>query len=120
MTTTSLDSGITPATDALRLIVDDVLLSVAADDADQYAGWTPGGRALLSLATLARRAAAALATESAGPLDGAPGSAVQQEFADAARLLGEAADAAHGESWQVADLLVRAERLQVRLAASGG
>lgn len=112
MTTTSIDRGTTPATDALRLLVDDVLLSVARDDVDRYASDLPAGRALLSLAVLARRAAAALATESGRTPVGTPGSRVQREFADAARLLGEAADAAHGESWQIADALVRAERLQ--------
>jgi hypothetical protein len=120
MTTTALDTGTTPATDALRVLLDDVLLSVTADDADRYAGGTPAGKALRSLAALARQAAGALTAQSAGTLDGAPGSAVQQEFADAARLLGETADAAHGESWRIADLLVRAERVQARLAASGG
>jgi hypothetical protein len=121
MTTTSLDSGTTHATDALRLLMDDVLLAVAADDdADRYSSRTPAGRALLSLATLARRAAGALAAESGGTLDGAPGIAVQRELAAAARLLGEAAEAAHGESWQIADLLVRAERAQAQLAAIGG
>jgi hypothetical protein len=120
MTTTSLDSGTTPATDALRLLVDDVFLSVSAVDADRFSSGTAAGQALLSLAALARRAAGALAAESPGTLDGAPGSAVQQEFADAARLLAEAADAAHGESWQIADLLVRAERVQAQLAVSGG
>jgi hypothetical protein len=120
MTTTLIDSRTTPATDALRLLMDDVLLSVTADAADRYAGDRPAGRALLSLAALARRAAAALATESRGALDRADGSAVRQEFADAARLLGEAADAADGESWHIADLLVRAERVQAQLAASGG
>ena len=120
MTTTSLDSRTTPATDALRLPVDDVLLSVAADDADRYAGRTPSGQALLSRAALARRAAGVLAEETAGMLDGAVDSEVRREFADAARLLGEAADAAHAESWRIADLLVRAERVQARLAASGG
>ena len=120
MTTTSIDTGTTPATDALRLLVDDVLLSVAADDTATYAGRTPSGQALLSLAALARRAAGLLAEETAGTLDGADDSAVRQEFADAARLLGETADAAHGESWRIADLLVRAERVQARLAASQG
>ena len=121
MTTTSLDSGTTPATDALRLLVDDVLQSVAADDdADRYSGGTPAGRALLSLATLIRRAAAGLAAESGGTLAGAPGTAVQRELAAAARLLGEAAEAAHGESWQIADVLVRAERVQAQLTVCGG
>jgi hypothetical protein len=120
MTTTSLDTGTTPVTDALRALMDDVLLSVTADDTDRYAGRTPSGQALLSLAALARRAAGALAEETAGTLDDAADSAVRREFADAARLLGEAADAAHGESWRIADLLVRAERVQARLAANGG
>ena len=120
MTMTWTDTGTTPATDALRLLVDDVLLSVSADDDDRYASGLPAGQALLSLAALARRAAAALATESSGTLDGAAGIAVRREFADAARLLCEAADAAHGESWPIADLLVRAERLQAQLAATGG
>jgi hypothetical protein len=123
MTTTLPHTATTraSATDALRQLVDDVLLSVAADEeADRYSGGTPAGRALLSLASLARRAAAALAAESGGTLDGAPGTRVQRELAAAARLLGEAAEDAHGESWQVADLLVRAERLQAQLAVSGG
>jgi hypothetical protein len=44
---------------------------------------------------------------------------VQRELAAAARLLGEAAEAAHGESWQIAEMLIRAERLQAELAAGG-
>ena len=110
----------THATEALRHLVDDVLRSVAADDADRYSGDTPAGRALLSLATLARRAAAALGAEPAVALAGAPGIVVRRELAGAAWLLGEAAGAAHGESWEIADLLVRAERLQAQLAATGG
>ena len=118
MTTTSLDSG---PTSALRLLVDDVLLAVAADhDTDRYAGRTPAGRALLSLATLARRAAGALAADSGGTLHDAPGTAVRRELAAAARLLGEAAEGAHGEPWQIADLLVRAERLRAQLPDAGG
>jgi hypothetical protein len=119
MTTTALDTGTTPATDALRLLVDDVLLSAAGDDPDRYAGRTHAGQALVSLATLARRAAAALSAESDALLD-APGIAVQRELAAAARLLGEAAEVARREPWPIADLLVRAERLQAHLAASGG
>jgi len=115
MTTTALDTGTTPATDALRLLVDDVLLSVAAaDDPERYAGRTPAGQALLSLAALARRAAAALSAASDELLD-APGTVVLRELAAAARLLDEAADAAHREPWPIADLLVRAERLQAHL-----
>jgi hypothetical protein len=110
----------TSATDALRLLLDDALSSVAADDADRYSGGTPAGRALLSLAALARRAAAALGTEPAVALEAAPGIVVRRELAAAVRLLDEAAGVAPGESWEIADLLVRAERLQAELAASGG
>jgi hypothetical protein len=123
MTTTLPDIATTPnhATEALRLLVDDVLRSVAAhDDADRFSGGTPGGRALLSLATLARRAACVLGPESGVALHGLPGIEVQRELAAAAGLLGAAAEAAHGESWEIADLLVRAERVQAQLAASGG
>ncbi|GAA3173834.1 hypothetical protein GCM10010531_29260 [Blastococcus jejuensis] len=118
MTTTMLDTGTTrtPSTDALRLVVDAVLLSAATDDdTDRYSGHLPAGRALLSLATLARRAAAALGTEPGVTLTTAPGIVVQRELAAAARLLDEAAEAAHGESWEIADLLVRAERVQAQL-----
>jgi hypothetical protein len=118
MTTTLLDTGTTrtSATEALRLLLDDVLLSVAADDdVDRYSSRMPAGRALLSLATLARRAATALGAEPGVTLTGAPGIVVQRELAAAARLLGEAAEAAHGESWEIADLLVRGERLQAQL-----
>lgn len=121
MTTTLLQPGTTRAstTDALRLLLDDVLYSVAADDdADRYAGRMPEGRALLALAALARRAAGALGGEPGVLLTDAAGVVVQRELAAAARLLGEAAEAAPGESWEIAGLLVRAERLQVQLAAA--
>jgi hypothetical protein len=123
MTTTLPDIATTPnhATEALRLLVDDVLRSVAAhDDADRFSGGTPGGRALLSLAALARRAACVLGPGSGVALQGLPGIEVQRELAAAAGLLGAAAEAARGESWEIADLLVRAERVQAQLAASGG
>ena len=95
-------------------------MSVAADDdADRYSSRTPAGRALLSLATLARRAAGALGAEPGVTLPGAAGVVVQRELAAAARLLDEAAEAAHGDAWEIADLLVRAERLQAQLAATG-
>src|SRR5215203_2528372 len=108
MTTTLLDTGTTrtSATDALRLLLDDVLLSVAADDdADRYSSRTATGQALLSLATLARRAAGALGAEPGATLTGAAGIVVQRELAAAVRLLDEVAEAAHGESWEIADLL---------------
>jgi hypothetical protein len=122
MTTTMTAPGTTrtSATDALRLLLDDVLLSVATDDdADRYSSRLPAGRALLSLATVARRAAGALGAESGATLAGAAGVVVQRELAAAARLLDEAAEAADGETWEIADLLVRAERLQTQLRPAG-
>jgi hypothetical protein len=121
MTTTMLETRTTrsSATDDLRHLLDDVLLSVGADDAaDRYSSRTPAGRTLLALATLARRAAGALGADPGVELDGAAGVVVQREFAAAARLLDEAAEAADGESWEIADLLVRAERLQAQLVAT--
>jgi hypothetical protein len=100
--------------------VEDVLLCVAADDdADRYSSRMPAGRALLSLATLVRRAAFALGAEPGIGLTGAAGIVVQRELAAAARLLDEVAAAACSESWEIADLLVQAERLQAELAATG-
>ncbi|MFL6097337.1 MAG: hypothetical protein ACJ71Y_17945 [Blastococcus sp.] len=118
MTTTLLQTSTsrTPTTDVLRLLLDDVLLSVRADDdADRYSSRTPAGRALVSLTTLARRAAGALCVGPGVALAGGPGVVVQRELAAAARLLDEAAEATTGESWEIADLLVRAERLQAQL-----
>ena len=103
----------TSATDALRLLLDDVLRSVGADDdTDRYSSRTPAGRTLLALATLARRAAAALGTDPGVALSGGPGIVVLRELASAARLLDEAAEAAHAESWEIDDLLVTAEQLR--------
>jgi hypothetical protein len=118
MTTTILRTGttLTPTTDALRRLLDDVLLSVAADDdADRYSGRTPAGRTLLSLAALARRAAGALGREPGVALGDGPGIVVQRELAAAARLLDEAAGAADGEPWEIEDLLLPAQRLQAQL-----
>ena len=118
MTTTLLQTSTTrtPTTDVLRLLLEDVLVSVGADDdADRYSSRTPAGRALVSLTTLARRAAGALCVGPGVALAGGPGVVVQRELAAAARLLDEAAEATTGESWEIADLLVRAERLQAQL-----
>ena len=118
MTTTLLQTSTsrTPTTDVLRLLLDDVLVAVGADDdADRYSSRTPAGRALVSLTTLARRAAGALCVGPGVALAGGPGVVVQRELAAAARLLDEAAEATTGESWEIADLLVRAERLQAQL-----
>jgi hypothetical protein len=118
MTTTMLPTSTTriSSTDDLRLLLDDVLLSVGADDTpDRYAGGTPAGRIVLALATVARRAAGALGTYPGVALTGGPGIVVQRELAAAARLLDEAAEAARSESWEVDDLLVTAQGLRARL-----
>ena len=118
MTTTLIQTGTTPtpATDALRHLLDDVLASVGADDApERYSSRTPAGRTLLSLATLARRAAGALGADPGVALTGGPGIVVQRELASAVRLLEEAAQAPHAEPWEIDDLLVPAQRLRAEL-----
>jgi hypothetical protein len=119
--TTMLENGTTrtSATNDLRLLLDDVLLSVAADDdADRYSSRTSAGRTLLALATLARRAARALGADPGVALSSGPGIVVQRELASAARLLDEAAQAARVESWEIDDLLLTAERLRAQLATT--
>ena len=118
MTTTLLRTSTTPTTSTyvLRILLDDVLLSVGADDAaDRYSSRTPAGRTLLALAALARRAAGALGVDAGVALTGGPGIVVQRELAAAARLLDEAAAAARAESWEIDDLLVTAQRLRAQL-----
>ena len=117
MTTTLLRTGTTatPTTDVLRVLLDEAL-SVASDDAaDRYSSRTVAGRALLSLAALARRAAGALGADPGVPLASAPGIVVQRELAAAARLLDEAVEAADGESPEITDLLLPAQRQHAHL-----
>lgn len=121
MTTTMLPTGTirTSATDVLRLLLDDVLLTVAADDAaDRYSSRTSAGRTLLALATLARRAAGALGADPGVALTGGPGIVVQRELASAARLLDEATHATQAEPWEIDDLLDTAQRMRARLAGT--
>ena len=118
MTTTMLPTRTTrtSATDALRLLVDDVLLTVGADDAaDRYSSRMPAGRTLLALATVARRAVAALGTDPGVALSGGPGIVVQRELSAAAHLLDETVAHADGESPEVAELLIPAQRLHAHL-----
>ena len=117
MTTTLLRSGTsrTPAADVLRGLLDEVLQEVADDDTDGYSSRTPAGRALLSLAALARRAAGGLGAEPGVALTWGPGIVVQRELSAAAHLLDGAVAAAGGEPPEVADLLVPARRLREHL-----
>jgi hypothetical protein len=90
-------------------------LDVAADgDADSFDSRTPSGRALVSLATLARQAAGALGDEPGIPVAGGPGVVVVREFAAAVRLFDRAL--AHSpESADVDGMLATAKGLQARL-----
>jgi len=117
MTTTLLHPGTTatPPTDVLRVLLDDALSESSDDAADTYASRMPAGRALLSLAALARRAAGALGGEPGVPLASGPGIVVQRELAAAARVLDEAVEAADGEAPEIADLLLPAQRLHADL-----
>ena len=117
MTTMLLHPGTTatPSSDVLRVLLDEALSMASDDAADRYSSRTPAGRALLSLAALARRAAGALGAEPGVPLTSGPGIVVQRELAAAAHLLDEAVEAADGESPEIADLLVPAQRLHAHL-----
>jgi hypothetical protein len=117
MTTTLLrpDTTRTPTTDALRALLDDALSVAADDDADRYSSRTPLGRTLLSLAGVARSAAAHLGADAGVSLSAAPGVVVQRELAAAARLLDAAAGTADGESPELAELLVPARRMHAEL-----
>ena len=116
--TTMLRTGTTrtSATGELRHLLDDVLRSVGADDdTDRYSSRTPAGRTLLALATVARRAVAALGTDPGVALTGGPGIVVLRELASAARLLDDASEAARQESWEIDDYLATAEQLRQTL-----
>jgi hypothetical protein len=117
MTTMLLHPGTTstPSTDVLRVLLDEALFMVSDDAADRYSSRTPAGRALLSLAALARRAAGALGADPGVPLASGPGIVVQRELAAAAHLLDEAVEAADGESPEIADLLALAQQLHAHL-----
>jgi hypothetical protein len=95
MTTTILHSGDTIQTtsaDLLRVIVRDALSVAAEHDPDRFDSGTRAGRALLSLAGLARHAAGALGADAGITITAAPGVVAVRELAAAARLL----DAAPG------------------------
>jgi hypothetical protein len=90
-------------------------LAVAADDtADSFDSRTPAGRALVSLATLARQAAGALGAEPGTTIAGGPGVVVVREFAAAVRLLDQAA-ARSAASADVDGFLAAAKGTHARL-----
>jgi hypothetical protein len=117
MTTMLLRPGATatPTTDVLRVLLDEALSMASDDAADRYSSRTPAGRALLSLAALARKAAGALGAEPGVLLASGPGIVVQRELAAAAHLLDEAVEAADGESPEIAELVLPAQRLYAHL-----
>lgn len=118
MTTTTLRSETTTRTASGAELLGELLhdaLAVAADDAaDSSDSRTPTGRALVSLATLARQAAGALGADPGLPVAGGPGVVVVREFAAAVRLF----DRAVSRSAASADLdgfLATAKGLHARL-----
>jgi hypothetical protein len=118
MTTTMIHSDDTTRTasgaDILRGLMRDAL-SVAADDAaDSFHSRTATGRALLSLAAVARQAAGALGAEPGIPVASGPGVVVVREFAAAVRLLDQAAST-HAERADVDGFLATAKGLHAQL-----
>src|SRR4051794_40603328 len=116
MTTTMLRRETTTRTASadLRKLMHDAL-DVAADDAaNSFDSRTPAGRALLSLATLARQAAGALGAEPGTTLAGGPGVVVVREFTAAVRRLDRAASRS-GESADVDGFLATAKGMHARL-----
>jgi hypothetical protein len=79
--------------DALLATLRNALDAHADDDADPRGG-TPAGRALLTLAALARSTAAALGADPGTPLTNGPGVVVLRDLAAATRLLDRAVTAA--------------------------
>lgn len=76
--------------DIVRALTHDALAMAATENPDRFAGDTPAGRALLSIAARARQAAASLGADAGSPLTAGPGIVVVRELAAAVRLLDRA------------------------------
>jgi hypothetical protein len=118
MTTTMLHGDTatrtTSGTDQLRGLMHDALCVAADDTADSFDSRTATGRALLSLAALARQAAGALGAEPGIPVASGPGVVVVREFAAAVRLLDQAVSTP-AEPGDVEGLLATAKGLHAHL-----
>jgi hypothetical protein len=116
MTTMTRTQTLTTTTSAGLLVelVDDALLVAADDETGAFDSRTPTGRALLSLAALARRAAGILGAEPGVPLTSGPAVVVERELAAAARLLDEAVSRTAGPA-DVDGVLAAAKGIHAQL-----
>jgi hypothetical protein len=119
MTTMVRTETSTGTADLLRDVLHDALDVAADGDVDAFDSRTPSGRALVSLAALARQAAGALGDEPGIPVADGPGVVVVRDLAAAVRLL----DRALSRSAEPADVdgfLPTAKGLQARLHDAAG
>jgi hypothetical protein len=115
MTTTTFPGQTTTRTASalLRDLMNDALAVVADEDTDSFDSRTPAGRAVLSLAALARQAAGALGADAGTTVASGPGVVVVREFAAAAHLLDSAGSGS--EPADVDGFLATAKGLHARL-----
>ena len=104
-----------PARDLLTVLGDALVLCAECDDA-QLASCTHAGQAVLSLAALARRAAAALGVDPGVPLSAGPGVVVVRDLSSATGLLVRAVGSSASPSGDVAEQLL--DRLRKGLTAN--
>ncbi|NYJ06623.1 hypothetical protein [Petropleomorpha daqingensis] len=96
-----------PARDLLTVLGDALVLCAECDDAE-LGSCTHAGQAVLSLAALARRTAAALGVDPGVPLTAGPGVVVVRDLSSATGLLVRAVGSSASPSTDVAEeLLVR-------------
>ena len=94
-----------PARDLLTVLGDALVLCAECDDA-QLASCTHAGRAVLSLAALARRTAAALGVDPGVPLSAGPGVVVVRDLSSATGLLIRAVGPSEGPPGDVGEHLL--------------
>ena len=94
-----------PARDLLAVLSDALVLCAECDDA-RLASCTHAGRAVLSLAALARRTAAALGVDPGVPLMAGPGVVVVRDLSSATGLLVRAVGSSAGPTGDAAEHLL--------------
>ena len=104
-----------PARDLLTVLGDALVLCAECDDAE-LGSCTHAGQAVLSLAALARRTAAALGVDPGIPLSGGPGVVVVRDLSSATGLLVRAVGSSASPSTDVAEQLLT--RLRKGLTAT--